>query len=65
MTIRLKETLTDKQDIEIEMLQIQKNYVRAKNEAKKLKEHIESGANDIAEPGMTLDDKQRLANAYK
>ena len=47
------------------MLQIQKNYVRAKNEAKKLKEHIESGANDIAEPGMTLDDKQRLANAYK
>ena len=34
MKIRLKETLDDKRDIEIELLQLQKNYVRTKNDAK-------------------------------
>ena len=38
MKVRLKEALDEKRDTEIELLQAQKNYVRAKNEAKKLRE---------------------------
>ena len=44
MSERLKEALDDKRDIEVEMLQIQKNYVRTKNEAKKLREQLGGAA---------------------
>ena len=60
MKLRLKEALDDKRDTEIELLQNQKNYVRAKNEAKKLRE---SAVNSEAPQGMSTADKQMLANA--
>ena len=60
MKLRLKEALDDKRDTEIELLQNQKNYVRAKNEAKKLRE---SAVNSEAPQGMSSADKQKLANA--
>ena len=62
MKLRLKETLDDKRDLEIEMLQVQKNYVRTKNEAKGLREKL---ANSGAPTGMSIEDKKRLADAHK
>ena len=39
MKTRLKEALDEKKDIEIEFLQLQKNFLKAKNEIKMLKEN--------------------------
>ena len=60
MKFRLKETLDEKRDTEIELLQAQKNYVRAKNEAKKLREQV---LNNDAPEGISQADRQRLATA--
>ena len=60
MKVRLKEALDEKRDTEIELLQAQKNYVRAKNETKKLREQA---VNSEAPSGISKADQQKLANA--
>ena len=43
MKSKLKEALEDKKDFEIEFLQLQKNYLKAKNENKLLKDNNSDG----------------------
>jgi len=43
MKSKLREALEDKKDFEIEFLQLQKNYLKAKNENKLLKDNNSDG----------------------
>ena len=58
---RLNTALDEKRELEIERLQIQKNYMRTKNEAKHLREQLYEAQKD--EPTLTKANQVKLQNA--
>ena len=55
---RLTVALDEKREIEVERLQLQKNYLRAKNEAKHLREQLYAAQKD--EPTLTKENQVKL-----
>ena len=58
---RLNVALVEKRELETERLQIQKNYLRAKKEAKHLREQLYEAQKD--EPTLTKENQVKLQNA--